>query len=317
MEQPQQTYLKEIQWRTFYLILGFFFSLVIAQKERQMILSFLVLPLNELSKKSLDQSPEVFSENIFALEEEPLNFVFLQISEALTIQIQLSFLLGLFVSIPSFWLHIWFFFGPALYQKEQKTLLQIGVLSQILLVLSTQFTQKFLLPNAWAFFLSFGDLGNTSTLSNSMDPLFFLESTEKDLEVLAEKKALKDQSMHLSQLPSLGPQVSFFMEICFAIILTAQLPIVFFLMIHWGWLKESLLVNSRPWFILFLLLWAALISPPDIWSQFLIFLPLFAIQELVVFFSFFEKNQKKLKRQGSWFYLGLPRGHLISYHGIK
>jgi Sec-independent protein secretion pathway component TatC len=59
-----------------------------------------------------------------------------------------------------FWLQIYFFIGPALYKKEQKNFIIIIFISYFLLIFATYFIQEYLLPQAWSFFLSFGENSN-------------------------------------------------------------------------------------------------------------------------------------------------------------
>lgn len=162
---------------------------------------------------------------------------------------------AVFLSIPLFWIQSQFFICSALYQKEQEILKRIIVISQILLISFIFFTQKYILPQAYSFFIGFGFGGEEST--------------------------------SLSQLPSFGSQVYLFLDIVFAMILTSQFPILFFLVFHWGWIRPSFLIKSRPFFILFFLTWSALISPPDLISQLIIFLPTFFFQEVSIFLQIF------------------------------
>jgi Sec-independent protein secretion pathway component TatC len=101
-----------------------------------------------------------------------------------------------------------------------------------------------------------------------------------------------------------------FLEILLAMTLTSQFPILLFLMVHWGWLSIDFLIKGRPWWILFFLSWAAILSPPDLFSQFLIFFPLLFFYESVVFFILCEKRWEtalSFSLRGTQPYLRVPR----------
>ncbi len=255
MEQPQLTYFKEIKYRTYQVILGFFFGFLMAQKERLNLIFALIVPL------------------ISSLESPSIDFVYLTITEAFTVQIQISLIVGLFFSLPLLWLQVGFFISPALYRKEQKSFFLVALLSWILLSFSIYFTQEYLLPQAWSFFLSYG---------HSMNP----DSGSK-LIINSEESLLREPG--IGYLPSFGPQVFLFIEVFFAMILTSQIPLLFFLLIHWGYLRRQFFIKGRPWAIIILLLWSALLSPPDLISQIFIFIPFFLIQEITIFFLIFQK----------------------------
>ena len=323
MKQPYENHIKEIKQRSVQLFLGLLFSMIIAYYERINIIYALILPIKnaiiDISFKktiqSVEDTIELFTslekninfiqtsilskdnirvdtlglfnikpENLKNLDEylsqESLDFVYLNITEAFTTQLQISIVMGIFISLPIFWIQIYFFLAPGLYKKEQNILFILGVISQTLLLLSTFFTKDFLLPQAWSFFLSFGD--NTG----------FITETIFNPDQLTQENSTQETNSSLSYMPSLGPQVTLFIEIIFAIILTSQLPIIFFLIIHWGYVRRNFLVKGRPWVIILILLWSAIISPPDLFSQIFVFIPLFTLYELTVFFLFCKKQIK-------------------------
>lgn len=193
--------------------------------------------------------------------------LYLKMTEAFQAQITLSLLMGLLLVLPLFWIQAWFFLSPGLYRKEQKLLLSLIFSSFLFLSLGLVFTKDYLIPRVWSFFLSFSHLEAGSGDSLVSD---------------------------FSYLPSLIPYLNLSFEIFAAIIMSSQFPIILFLLIHWKWVNEDLLVKRRPFFIIFFLIWGALLSPPDLWSQILIFLPLFSLYEFILLFLFCRRALHKL-----------------------
>lgn len=259
MKSSQIVHLKELQFRSFQIFIGFLFNFIFCQTERINLVYVLILPL----KKIVQVDSPMNSENLGNGFE---NFVYLSVTEAFSVQVQLSFMVALFLSIPIFWVQSQFFFSTGLQKKEQEIFRNLIGFSQVLLVSFVQLTQEYLLPQAYSFFISFG-FGSMDSLGN------------------------------LSQLPSFGNQVFLFLDIVFAIILTSQLPIFFFLVLHWGWVNPKFMIKSRPFFILFFLIWAALISPPDLVSQLIIFFPLFLFYELGVFSQILFSTSRNLPQK--------------------
>ena len=200
-------------------------------------------------------------DNILNLKDPSLAspMLYLKMTEAFQAQITLSLLMGLLLLLPLFWIQAWFFFSPGLYRKEQKLFFALILSSFLFLSLGLIFTKDYLIPRVWSFFLSFSHLEPGS--GSSLVPDF-------------------------SYFPSLIPYLNLSFEIFAAIIMSSQLPIILFLLIHWKWVNEDLLVKRRPFFIIFFLIWGALLSPPDLWSQILIFLPLFSLYEFILLFLF-------------------------------
>lgn len=208
-------------------------------------------------------------DEILHLKENGLEnpILYLKMTEAFQAQLSLSLLMGLLLILPLFWVQAWFFLSPGLYRREQKLFLYLIFSSFLFLSLGLIFTKDYLIPRVWSFFLSFSHLEPTN--GGSLVPDF-------------------------SYLPSLIPYLNLSFEIFAAIIMSSQLPIFLFLLIHWKWVNEDLLVKRRPFFIIFFLIWGGLLSPPDLWSQILIFLPLFSLYEFILLFLFCRRALHKL-----------------------
>lgn len=229
-------YITEIYWRLIYSFIGFTFGSIAAYSEKDNLLYALIQPL----RQALNHEDHL----------DKVSFVFLRITEAFTSEIYLSVLVSLFAATPILWVHIWFFLAPGLYKHEQRSLGLILIISWTLLLGAFYFSNNYLLPQAWSFFLSFANL---------------------------------NKDTNLAYLPSLVPYINISLEIFFGILLTSQLPILFFLIIHWNWFDAEKLVALRPWVVLVFLFWAGLISPPDLYSQVFIFIPLYFFYESAIF----------------------------------
>lgn len=259
MEYPYQKQLKEIKQRSYQVVIGVMFGIIIGQKERRNIIYELIEPLRRSQKN--EENEEVI--------KELGNFVQLNITEGLTVQLKLCIIVGVFVSIPIMWIQVQYFISGGLYKKEQKKVRKVGIISWMLLNSGVYFTEKQLLPRAWSFFLSYGD------------------------GVVGEEEGEKRSGKGVGQIPGFGNYVLIFSELIFGIIITSQLPVIVYILINWGQIKQKELVKGRPQVIIIILIWSALITPPDLISQVLIFIPLFGVQELTILIQIFKKRYKK------------------------
>ena len=209
----------------------------------------------------LDMPREIFSFYIFveALEKEGTlpELIFLKITEGFSSQVYISFLIALYALLPLIWIQIWFFLGSALYKNEQRLFRNLILSSYFFLISGSLITKNILIPRAWSFFLSF-------SIEN------------------------------LNYSPSLLPYLEISLEILTGILLTSQMPILFFLFLHWGWWTTDIFIRKRSYFMFALLIWGALITPPDLWSLFLVFIPLIICYELSIFLLLWMKAYNKL-----------------------
>lgn len=254
---PKKDFKKELKFRLLYAFIAFFLAFITAYEQRDLLFYLILEPLMQNSASGVD----------FAFK----GFLFFKITEALQAHLYLSFLVGLLMSLPIFWLQVWFFFAPALYKNEQKLFLRLVFSSLTFLFSGIFFAKNILVPRIWSFLLSFGSLTGAN---------FNGRSEEQGFELVTD----------LQYLPSLVPYLEFFFEILFAILLSSQIPLLLFLALHWNWINNNFLVQKRPFVIIIFLGWAALLSPPDLMSQIVIFIPLFISYECLILFLFWQKH---------------------------
>ena len=82
---------------------------------------------------------------------------------------------------------------------------------------------------------------------------------------------------------SLSEFYSFIMILTFALGLTFQLPLIMFVIVKANLATVETLKSYRPHLIVSFFLFSALITPPDVISQFLLAIPLIILYELSLF----------------------------------
>ena len=186
-------------------------------------------------------------------------FIFTDITEVFTTYIRISFTLALLFQIPVIFYQFWLFVRPGLYQKERTFLQLIFIGSVIFLLTSLTFLYFFAMPVAWNFFMTYE--------KNAFDSVFQLQ-----LEAKVNEYVLL--------------VLNFFLATSFIF----QLPVALITLIYLGLVELQQLIDYRKLFIVIVFSLGALCSPPDIFSQLILAVPLVVFYELIVFGSILYKH---------------------------
>ena len=170
------------------------------------------------------------------------------------LQIKLALLMAVLLAFPYIAWNIWNFILPALYDKERKFLSRAVFLSSALFIGGVLFCAFIILPLIISFGLGFS--------SETVKPVF-----------------------EINNVVSLSLWLSFVFGIMF------QVPLITNMLIKWGIADRESISSKRPYVIVGLLIIAAVLTPPDIISQLLLFLPAYFLFELGLMLSRNEKKQ--------------------------
>ncbi len=172
------------------------------------------------------------------------------LTDGLMIRLSLSALFAMIVLMPVLLWHIWAFVSPGLRKTERNFIWPILILSPILFLMGASFAFYFLFPIAFKFFV---ELNQTTDVPSMLLPV-----------------ARDYLRFAISMLKIFG--VAF------------QLPLIMVLMNRLGVLKRDLVVKSRRYAIVFIVIVAAVLTPPDVVSQVLLALPLWMLFEFSILF---------------------------------
>lgn len=172
------------------------------------------------------------------------------ISDGLMVRLSLSGLFALFVLMPMVLWHVWAFVRPGLKQSERRFIFPVLIMSPILFVLGAAFAFYFLMPIIFKFFVN---LNNTANVPNVM-------------------------------LPAVRDYLRFAIGMLKVFGVAFQLPLLLVLLNRIGVVQKSLVVKSRRYAIVFIVLIAAVLTPPDVVSQILLALPMWILFESSILF---------------------------------
>jgi len=190
---------------------------------------------------------------------EHRRLIYTGLTEAFVAYLKLSVFAGFFISFPFIASQLYMFLAPGLYKKERKALIPYLVAAPVLFLTGAAFAYYVIFPAAWRFFLSF------------------------------ESPAI------LGALPiQLETKVSDYLNIAMHLIiafgLSFQLPVVLVLLVKGGVLSLESLRRGRRYAVVIIVVVAAFITPPDIFSQIALSVPLYLLYEVSILLC---RNVKK------------------------
>ncbi len=161
---------------------------------------------------------------------------------------KLALVSAIFISMPMVLYQVWAFIAPGLYRKEKRLIFPLMVTSSVLFYLGMAFAYFVVFPLMFRFF-------------NAVAP-----------EGVA---IMTDISRYLD----------FVLKIFFAFGIAFEVPIVTILLVWAGFTTPEALTSKRPYVIVAVFVVGMLLTPPDVISQTLLAVPMWALFELGVFFS--------------------------------
>ncbi len=181
----------------------------------------------------------------------------IQMGEQFFTHIKVSLFLGFIVAFPYVFWEIWRFIKPGLYENEKKSARGIVFICSLLFLLGVLFGYFVITPFAINFLTGYSV--GVDAVSN----------------------------------PSLESYVGYLTMFTMPTGLVFELPIVILFLSKVGIITPELMKKYRKHAIIVILLLAAIITPPDVMSQFLIGVPIFILYEISIVISKRVVKQKE------------------------
>jgi len=174
--------------------------------------------------------------------------VFIQPQEAFTSYLKISIICGFFISLPFLIYQIYAFIRPALTKKEKQSAIFYGYTGFLLFIIGAGFAYLVVLPYALRFLLSFG--------GHNLKPMI-----------------------------SVGSYLSFLTIMLLSFGAVFELPAVIVFLTKIGIVTPGLLRRNRRYVLLVIFIVAAVLTPPDVFTQILLALPLLLLYEISILLS--------------------------------
>ena len=259
---PLIEHLAELRQRLIYSFVAFIIGMIICFTIWNPIFDFLTHPL--CSAMALRGHSDC-------------GLILIKLQEGFFVAISISLLGGLVLSFPIIGFQMWRFVAPGLYKTEKNAFLPFIVASPFMFFLGASFAYYVVTPLAFDFFLGFQQTGSIldgEDVENAAAGIAFQGSAQEYL------------SLTIKFIVAFG--------MCF------QLPVLLTLMGKAGLVSAEGLGNVRKYAVVAILVLAALVTPPDVITQVILFVVVYGLYEVSIFLvaRVEKKREQKLREEG-------------------
>ncbi len=268
---PLIEHLAELRTRLIRSVLAFVIGMLACFYFSEPILNFLVEPIADILR-SRGQDPQL----IFTAPQEKFFVLF-----------KISALAGLGAAFPVIAHQMWRFVAPGLYNNEQNAFLPFIIASPVLFILGAAFAHYVVTPLAMRFFIGFGDIIPSITdLLTTDDVGEVVPGEEKELTTIF--------------LGSVRESLDITLKFIFAFGICFQLPELLTLMGIAGLVSSEGLKNVRKYAVVGILMLAAIVTPPDVITQVILFSVVYLLYEISIWLVIMveRKRDKRLAEEG-------------------
>ena len=216
-----------------------------------------------------------------AARGQECQFILVKLQEGFFVAIKIAVWGGFAMAFPIVAFQMWRFVAPGLYRNEKAAFLPFLAASPVMFIIGAAFAYYVILPFAFAFFLGFQDnfkdaMAASNPLANATSGVVYQGSVEAFL------------SLTMTFVMAFG--------LCF------QLPVLLTLMGKAGIISARGLKATRKYAIVAILLVAAIVTPPDVLSQLILFAAIYPLYEIsILLIARFERDREAQARaDGTW-----------------
>ncbi|WP_255471052.1 twin-arginine translocase subunit TatC [Paracoccus sp. M683] len=262
---PLIEHLAELRSRLIWSMLAFVGAMVLSYTVWQPIYNFLTQPIcSALADRGQDCQLQI-----------------IKLQEGFFTAINISFFGGFVLAFPIIGYQLWRFVAPGLYRSEKQAFLPFLLASPAMFFLGAAFAYYVILPMAYDFFLGFqqGPVVATS-------------------EEITDTKQVAGIAFQGSMQEYLGLTMKFLL----AFGMSFQLPVLLTLMGKAGLASAAGLASMRKYAVLGILVLAAVVTPPDVISQVVLFTVIYGLYEISIQLirRIERKREAELRAQGLW-----------------
>jgi sec-independent protein translocase protein TatC len=270
---PLIEHLAELRTRLIRSILAFIVGMILCLIVGERILQFLLMPIADTLRDLGDPNPVM-------QYTAPQEYFFTLI--------RIAMVCGLGLSFPVIAHQLWRFVAPGLYRTEKQAFLPFLIASPALFLTGAMFAHLIVTPLAMKFFLGFADAASLlSTLVTGPDGATeAAPAAESGVAIVFNGKVNETLDITLKLILAFG--------LCF------QLPVLLVLMGRAGLVSADGLAHVRKYAVVGILTLAAVVTPPDVLTQVILFTAVYSLYEVSIFLirRFEKKKEAELRAEG-------------------
>ncbi|MGV6850144.1 MAG: twin-arginine translocase subunit TatC [Marinibacterium sp.] len=272
---PLIEHLTELRQRLIWSVIAFLVAMVLVFTVGGAILDFLLVPIEKSMRNLGDPNPVM-------QYTAPQEYFFTLV--------RISMVGGLALSFPVIAYQLWRFVAPGLYRSEKSAFLPFLIASPALFLLGAAFAHYVVTPLAMQFFLGFADAASmvstfVGTVAGGAADVPAQEA-DKGIDIVFNGKVNETLDITLKLIVAFG--------LCF------QLPVLLTLMGMAGLVTAEGLASVRKYAVVAILVLAALVTPPDVITQVILFVVVFGLYEISIWLvkRVEVKREAKLRAEG-------------------
>jgi len=176
---------------------------------------------------------------------EGSHVIFTKVQEPFFTALKVAFFTGFIASLPVIFWQLWLFIAPGLYENEKKMVVPFAVGATVMFLIGALFCYYIVIPFGYDFLINFG-------------------------------------SQLFTALPSIGDYVSFFTKLILGFGLAFEMPTITFFLASIGLVTDETLKGFFKYALVAIFLVSALLTPPDVLTQFLMAGPMILLYGLSI-----------------------------------
>lgn len=270
---PLMEHLAELRSRLIYSVGAFLVAMIFCFSFGGMLLDFLLMPI-ESTMRSLG------NENPVMQYTAPQEYFFTLI--------RVSVVGGLILSFPVIAFQLWRFVAPGLYKNERGAFLPFLISSPVLFLLGAAFAHYVVVPLAMNFFLGFADIPSfvqamiQQNFQPPSDGSELLPSAGGDGAALPPTVAPVNSGIDIVFNGKVNETLDITLKMIVAFGICFQLPVLLTLMGTAGLASSRGLRHVRKYAVVGILVVAALVTPPDVTTQLILFVVVYGLYEISI-----------------------------------
>ncbi len=192
-----------------------------------------------------------FQAPILSVLPEGASLTMIKVTEMFFVEVKVSFIAALIVATPFILYQLWLFIAPGLYMHERRYIYSFVVFATILFLIGAAFAYFIVFPFGFKFFLSY----------------------------------VQDNNYEVIATLSMSEYINFVMQLVIAFGVVFELPAIVFLLAKVGIINEEMLIKYRRYAIVVIFILAAILTPPDPFSQLVMAFPLVILYQLSIYIA--------------------------------
>ncbi|MEP5732543.1 MAG: twin-arginine translocase subunit TatC [Sulfitobacter sp.] len=255
--------------------ISFFFIPINGQFIAEHVMNFLLNPVVDTLRAMGDENPALQ----FTSPQEYLFTLF-----------RVSMVGGFALAFPIIGFQMWRFVAPGLYRNEKNAFLPFLVASPLMFLLGASFAQFVVTPLAMSFLLGFADAASMATnlLATATGGVIDPAEPSSGATITFFGKVNESLDISLKFIMAFG--------LCF------QLPVLLTLMGKAGLVSAEGLGNVRKYAMVAILVLAALVTPPDVITQLILFVVVYGLYEISIQLVKRVEKTRETKLRAEGFY---------------